>query len=108
MIGKAREQMKGILDNFMRRNGNYAIEIYICNANSDLTIGKLLIPIERSCNHDKNDVYNISWGLGNSIDIPYKEVIACYEERDGDISETVYVIMKCGLIMDICCVGLRL
>lgn len=83
MIGKAREQMKGILDDFMRRNENYAIEIYICNANSDLTIGKFLIPIERSCNHDKNDGYNISWGLGNSIDIPYKEVIACYEEKDG-------------------------
>lgn len=108
MTERLKEQMIEILDNFMRRNENYAIEIHIHDSKSDLTLGKFLIPMERNYDHDKNDGYDILWGIGNSIDISYKETVACYEEQDGSVSQTVYVILKCGFIISICCVGLRI
>lgn len=108
MIGRTKEQMLELLDNFMRRNENYAIEIYIHDSKSDLAVGKFLIPMERNYDHDKNEEYDISWGIGNSIGISYKETVACYEEKDDSISQTIYMIMKCGLIISICCVGLRI
>lgn len=107
MREKEQERMKEIFSNFMDRNKDYALEVCIKGSHQNL-LGRFFIPMERKYQIDENSISAISWIQGSTVDIPYREVIDCFEERDGDISETIHFVMESGMLIDISCAGLRI
>lgn len=112
------EEVKNILGEFLERNKEYAIELYINNATTSNRIGQLFIASDRIYNADdkkltlkwnKDENYDVRY---NEFSIPYDEVMACYEEVDKDdnlkISETAMVILKNGMEFSFECIGMRI
>ncbi len=103
------ENAKKILNNFINRYKDYAIDIYLSNINSDVILGNFLMPTERNFGLSEEGEYIIEWNDKNSkIRISYSEIAACYEERDEYNSHTIHVIMRNGIKIDIECCGMRL
>lgn len=100
-----REKASKILNEFLTRNKDYAIEIYLKSTES--IIGRLLMPINRNYdNKYKENRFNMAWNGGDNLfNIPYDEVLACYEEKDEYGTQTVNVIMKSGFMIELECSG---
>lgn len=103
-----KEKFSKTLNDFLTRNEEYAIEIYLKNTDIDSIIGKFLAPIGRNYDQNGERGFKLSWNSGdNSLCVPHNEVIACYEEKDEYGSQTVHVILKCGVSIELECVGMR-
>lgn len=113
-----KEKAESILGEFLERNKEYAIELYINNAATNSNIGKIFIASDRIYNAD-NKKFTLKWDKDENYDvryndfsIPYDEIMACYEEVDKDenlkISETVVVILKNGMEFSFGCFGMRI
>lgn len=102
-----REKISKTLNEFLTRNKDYSIEIYLKSTNSESIIGRLLMPISRNYDHKyKENRFNMAWNGGDNLfNIPYEEVLVCYEEKDGYGSQTVNVIMKTGFTIELECSG---
>lgn len=113
-----KEKVVKTLSEFLDRNKEYAVELYINNAITNRRIGKIFIISDRVFKADdekitlewnKDENYNVRY---NDFSIPYDEVMSCYEEVDKEdnlkISERVVVILKNGMRIDFECVGMRI
>lgn len=104
-----REKVIKLLNDFLDRNKDYAIEIYIKSTNTDFIIGRFLLPIDRNYDLNRERESIVLWNSGsNNIKIPHNEVVDCYEEKDENGSQSVYVIMKCGIMISFDCCGVRM
>lgn len=103
-----KEKVIRTLNRFFEKNKDYAIEVYVRNTNTHSIIGYIVVvPNERElvCNEEKQ--YKVSWNNKYSnFTIPYDEVLNCYEETDEYGSQTIYVILKCGVSIEFECVGM--
>ena len=99
------EKLIGTLNEFFSRNKEYGIEIYLENGITGSIIQTLCLPLKRIISYGKKD-YKIMWNdKMNIILIPYDDVISCYEEKDKYNQQSVTVILKSGLLIEIECVG---
>lgn len=113
-----KEKVENILGGFLERNKEYAVELYINNAATNSSMGKIFITSDRTYSADDNK-FTLKWDKDenydvryNDISIPYDEVMACYEETDKEdnlkISETAVVILKNGMEFNFGCIGMRI
>jgi len=94
------------LNSFFDKNKNYDIEIYVRNTTTRSTIGYIVVANEREC-INKEKQFEVSWNNKyENFKVPYDEVLNCYEETDEYGSQTVYVILKCGVSIEFECVGM--
>lgn len=112
-----KEKVEKILGEFLDRNKDYAVELYISNAVTNSTIGKIFITSDRIYeNNDKK--FELKWNKDENHDVRYNffsilydEIMTCYEEVDRDdnlkISETFTVILKNGMEFSFGCFGVR-
>lgn len=108
-----KEKFSKTLNDFLTRNEEYAIQIYLKNTDTDSFIGRFLAPIGRNYdqNYDQNgkNGFDVSWNRGNdSLCISHNDVISCYQEKDEYGSQTVHVIMMGGVTIDFECCGDRI
>lgn len=102
-----KEKVIMILDAFFDKNKDYAIEIYVRNTNTRSIIGYIVVSNERKWISNEEKQYKVSWNNEYSkFTIPYDEVLECYEETDEYGSQTVHVILKCGVSIEFECVGM--
>lgn len=100
-----KKKISNTLDNFLDRNQNYSIEVYL--KSTDIIIGRFYVPVVRNYDQNGESQYKLSWDNGtNSLNIPYDEVINAYEEIDEYVSQSVDVIIKGGIIISLECCGL--
>lgn len=113
-----KEKVENILGGFLQRNKDYAVELYISNAVTNSTMGKIFITSDRIY-HADDKKFTLKWNKDANYDvryndflIPYDEIMTCYEEVDKDdnlkISETATVILKNGMEFSFGCVGTRI
>lgn len=113
-----RNKVEKILVGFLKKNKDYAVELYINNAVTNSNIGEIFITSDWIYETDDNKL-TLKWNKAinydvryNKFSILYDEVMACYEEIHKDnnikISETVVVILKNGMEFNFECCGLRL
>lgn len=113
-----KEKVENILGIFLDRNKDYAVELYINNANTNSSMGRIFVTSDRICKvndkkfileWNKDENYDVRY---NNFSIPYDEVMACYEETDEEdrlkITETAVVILKNGMEFDFQCAGMRI
>lgn len=106
-----REKTDDTINDFLDRNKDYAVEVYLRSTEADTIISRLLVPSDR--NYDRNgydgNCFRLSWGENccNDLTIPYDDVIGCYKETDEYGSQTIHVSMKYGLVIDFECSGMR-
>lgn len=104
-----KEKVANMLDGLLGRNQDYAIEVCLISTISDFIVGRFYIMSGRNYDRERDGKYNISWNKGtNSLTIPYDEVINAYEDTDEFGSQSVDVIMKCGMTITFGCCGERL
>lgn len=105
------EKIEKIFSNFLDRNKEYVIYAYIRNGMTGNIIASLVIPIERTAK-TKEKKYVLEWNNTNmeynDLSIPYDEIMDCYEERDEYKSQTVVVILKNGMKIELECFGERM
>ena len=102
--------MQNILGGFLERNKEYAISGNISNGINGNPISNFLMAIDREYGSNESVLY-LKSNIGdiknvNHILVPYDEVLDCYEERDEYGSQTVHVILKCGVSIEFECVGM--
>ena len=103
-----KEKFSKTLNDFLTRNEEYAIQIYLKNTDTDSFIGRFLAPIGRNYDQNGEGGFKVSWNKGyDSLCISHNEVIACYQEKDEYGSQTVHLIMKYGVTIDFECCGDR-
>lgn len=113
-----KEKIESILGEFLNRNKDYAVELYINNAVTNSNIGKIFIASDwiyenndkkLTLKWNKDENYDVRY---NDFSIPYDEIMSCYEEIDKNdnlkISETAVVILKNGMEFIFGCVGVRI
>ncbi len=106
-ITAKREKMCKTINDFLDRNKDYAIEIYLKDAGTEFIIGRFFAPSERNYDCYGEKGCRISWnGRNNDITIPY-DVISCYEETDFD-GQAVYVILKNDIMVVLECCGMKM
>jgi hypothetical protein len=105
-----KEKMKKVLGNFLVRNKEYVIEIYLKNGITGNMIAKMLI----AKSHFKQEKEKCTVG-GNitefgypQIFLPYDEIMDCYEERDEYNQQSVHVILKNSMKIEFECCGMRM
>ena len=116
-----KERVDEILGRFLERNRNYAVELYLRNAVTNSSMGRIFITSVKSDRiYEINDKgFILKWNKDKNYDVRYNEflilyddVIACYEVADKDdklkISETVVMILKNGMRIDFECFGMRI
>lgn len=105
-----KEKTENILGGFLERNENYAIEVYVRNGITNNIITRLLIPINRSVKSEEKK-YLLKWKVddiqSNELSLPYDEIMDCYEERDEYNIQTVVIILKNGMKVELECCGDR-
>ena len=117
-IFPVKEKITKALGDFLNRNKNYAVELYISNAVTKKVIGKIFIASDRVYNADDKK-FTVEWDKDASYDVrynnfsvPYEEIMKWYEEVEKEdklkITETVVVILKNGMEFDFCCNGIRI
>lgn len=111
IIKEQKDRMLEILSKFLSRNKDYAVEVHIRNNMTDGIIGQIIVTPDRVFKSDDNSC-SVEWDIDcgvkfNRFTIPYDEVMACFEETDEYGSQSVNVIMKCGMSVEFSCVGLR-
>lgn len=112
------EKVIKTLSEFLDRNKDYAVELYINNAVTNSNMGKIFITSDLiyetddkrfTLKWDKDENYDVRY---NEFFIIYDEVMACYEtvekEEKLKISETVVVILKNGMELNFGCIGMRI
>ncbi|CUX56075.1 hypothetical protein BN3590_02183 [Clostridium sp. C105KSO15] len=103
-----KEKFSKTLNDFLTRNEEYAIEIYLKNTDIDSFIGRFLAPSGRNYDQNGERGFKVSWNSGvDSLCIPHNEVINCYDERDEYGIQTIYVIMESGVSIEFECCGMR-
>ena len=106
-----KEKVEKCMKEFLLRNKDYAIEVYIRDNMTDNIIGQILIMPERIFKMD-NEKCSLEWDTDcnvkfNRFTIIYEEIMACYEEIDEYNQQSVYMILKNGMSIEFECVGLR-
>ena len=107
-----KEKVIKTLGEFLERNKEYTVEVYISNLSTNSIIGKMYITDDSTFKADDKKVV-LEWDnrhniMLNNISILYDEVLACYNEEDEYGQQMVFVILKCGVSIDFGCCGLRL
>lgn len=106
-----KEKIANTMNDFMKRNGDFNIEVYVSDSCKNSFFGRFLLPMGRNYDSNcvsKSECYQITWDRGRSdLKLPYDDIIACYEETDEYGSQVVTLIMKCGVSLNFECVGLR-
>lgn len=107
-----KEKVIKTLSEFLERNKEYTIEVYMSNLSTNSILGRMYITDEYSFKKDDKKV-TLEWNSRrditlNNISIAYDEVLACYDEEDEYGQQMVFVILKCGVSIDFGCCGLRL
>lgn len=106
-----KERIDRIIDEFLSRNKDYAVEVYIRSNITDTIIGQIFVTTDRVFK-DNDKSCSVEWDVDcgvkfNRFTIPYDDVVVCFEENDEYGSQTASVIMKCGVSLNFECVGLR-
>lgn len=100
-----------IISDFLSRNKEYAVEVYIRSNITDAIIGQIFVTTDRVFT-SKEDSCSVEWDVDcgvkfNRFTILYDEVVICFEETDEYGSQTASAIMKCGVSLNFECVGMR-
>lgn len=109
-----KENVNGVLGEFINKNKDYVIEVYICDGVSDSIIGRIFVSLDRSF-ATKEDECVLEWDTGNSLfnrfTFQYDDIMACFEEwcepDMKNIGQTVVIILKNGTKYCFECVGIR-
>lgn len=107
-----KERIDRIIEDFLLRNKDYAVEVYIRSNITDAIIGQIFVTTDRVFKGNDNSC-SVEWDIDSGVKfnsrfvIPYDEVVICFEETDEYGSQTASVIMKCGVSLNFECVGLR-
>ena len=107
-----KERVDKILGDFLKRDRNYAVELYIRNAVTNKRVGQMFITMDRTVKTD-DDNFRIEWNIGhdikfNEFSFAYVEILACYDESDKYDQQTVYVIFKNGMEFVFECIGMQI
>jgi hypothetical protein len=103
-------ELKKVLGNFIKRNKEYVIEIYVKNGKTGNMITKMLFN-KMYCTLEKEKCIVDKDVVGThdtQIILPYDEIMDCYEERDEYKQQTVHVILKNSMIIEFECCGMRM
>lgn len=104
-----REKVIKRLNDFLTRNKNYTIEVYIKNTDTDSYIEKNYVPSDRNWDFENEKEFKMLWHNGcYSIKIPYKEISACYEGVDKYNQQDIHIILENGLCIEFECVGMKI
>lgn len=106
-----KERIDRIINDFLLRNKEYAVEVYIRSSATDNIIGQILVTTDRVFT-SKDNSCSVEWDIDcgvklNRFTIPYDEVVICFEETDEYSSQTANVILKCGVSIEFQCVGMK-
>lgn len=107
-----KERVDKILGEFLERNKNYVIELYINNAVTNKRVGQMFITMDRTVKTNE-DKFEIEWNIEqdikfNEFSFTYDEILACYDEADEYNQQTVYVIFKNGMEFIFECIGIQI
>lgn len=107
-----KERVDKILGDFLERDRNYAVELYINNAVTNKRLGQVFITMDRTVKTD-DDKFRIKWDINqdinfNEFSFTYNEILACYEKADEYDQQTVYVIFKNGMKYVFECIGMQI
>ena len=107
-----KERVENILGGFLEQNEDYAIELYINNAVTNLRVGQVFITMDWTVKTD-DDKFKIKWDINqdinfNEFSFVYEEILACYDETDEYDQQTVYVIFKNGMEFIFECIGMQI
>lgn len=88
-----KENVDKNLGEFLDRNKDYAVELYINNAVANSNIGKIFIASDRIYSADDKK-FTLKWNEDENYDvrcnvfsIPYDEIMKCYEEVDKEVKK---------------------
>ena len=106
-----KEKVIKTLGEFLERNKEYTVEVYISNLSTNSIIGKMYITDDPTFKTDDKKVV-LEWDnrhdiMLNNISISYDEILACYDEVDEYEQQMVFVILKCGVSIDFGCCGIE-
>lgn len=107
-----KEKIIKTLGDFLERNKEYTVEVYISNLSTNSIIERMYITDDPTFKADDRKVV-LEWDnrhdiMLNNISILFDEVLVCYDEKDEYGQQMVFVILKCGVSIDFECCGLRL
>lgn len=107
-----KEKLEKILGDFLERNKNYAVELYISNAPTNSQIGQMFITIDRTVKTD-DDKFIVEWDTKhdikvNKLSFSYSEVLSCYEEAEEYNQQIVHVLLKNSMEFKFECCGVRI
>lgn len=107
-----KERIDRIIGDFLSRNKDYAVEVYIRSNATDIIIGQIFVTTDRVFKNS-DDSCTLEWDMincgvkFNRFTIPYNDVVVCFDETDGYNSQATSVIIKSGVSLNFECVGLR-
>lgn len=107
-----KERVETILGEFLERNKDYAVHVYIRNGVTGNSVADMVIPMDRNA-ESKREKFLLTGNVGdisccNSLSLPYDEILCCYEEKDEYNQQMVYIFLKNGMEIEFDCVGLSL
>lgn len=99
-----KEKVVKTLGEFLDRNKEYVIGLYISDPVTNHIIGRMNVTTNRVFKANDKGI-TLEWNE-NNLSIPYDEILACYDETDEYEQQMVFVILKCGVSIDFGCVGM--
>lgn len=111
-----KEKVENIISDFLERNKDCAIHVYIRNGVTGNIIAEMILTMDRDI-EPRREKYLVIGNVGNmkycnNLSLSYDEIMDCYEENiveDGlKIAEMAVVILKNGIKIEFECVGLRM
>lgn len=105
-----KEKVIKTLGEFLDRNKEYMVGVYISNTITNHIIGRMAITTDRTFKADDKG-FTLEWDNSNDIKInifsvSHDEILACYDEVDEYDQQMVFVILKCGVSIDFECCGM--
>ena len=106
-----KEKVIKTLGEFLDRNKEYIVEVYISNPVTKHIIGKMYAATDRVFKTDDKG-FTLEWDnrqgiVFNNFSVPYDEILACYDETDKYDQQMIFVILKCGVSIDFGCCGIE-
>lgn len=94
------------IEDFLNRNKDYTIEIYIKDANNGgFCVEENYVPTGRNWNFDDEKKLKIIWHSGcYSVSIPTDKISGYYEGIDKNGQENVQVILESGICVEFECI----
>lgn len=106
-----KEKVIRILGEFLERNKEYVIHAYIRNGVTGKIFSNMTLLDWQSKEREKEYLLMRNKDeiiFNQNLVVSYEEVMTCYEERDEFGQQSIYVVLKNGMIFEMECCGERM